>query len=56
MPKIEMLIELLKKIAKTADHVHIEVDYNGREYHWRVHQRNITANEWTPKLPRNHED
>ena len=49
MPKVETLIELLRKISRSAAHVRIEVDYNGREFFWKVPQQNITAEEWTPR-------
>lgn len=40
------LEELLRKVAKTNDPVRIEVDYNGREFHWKIPQHNITAEKW----------
>jgi len=49
MPGVESLIELLRKISKTTAHVRIEVDYNGREFFWKVPQQNITASEWGPR-------
>jgi len=46
MPAIEILVELLKKISASKAHVHMEIDYNGREFFWKVPQNNITASEW----------
>jgi len=49
MPAVETLIELLRKISKSTDHVRVEVDYDGREFHWKLPQKDLTASEWTPK-------
>lgn len=49
MPDIKVLQELLDKISKTTAHVHIEIDYNGREFFWKIPQQNITAKEWSQR-------
>jgi len=49
MPGVETLIELLRKISKSTDHVKIEGNYDGREWTWKVNESNVTASEWTPK-------
>lgn len=41
--------ELLKKISRTKDHVHIEIDYDGREFHHKVVVPNMSAAEWTSR-------
>ena len=38
--------QLLDKIGKTTVPVHIEIDYDGRQFRWRVHQNNMTAREY----------
>jgi hypothetical protein len=43
------LEELLKKISQTKEHVHIEVDYDGKEFRWKVPRSNVTASEWVPR-------
>lgn len=48
MEHLDLLIELLRKISKSKDHVHIEINYDGKEFTWKVTQRNVTASEWTP--------
>jgi hypothetical protein len=48
MPCVLDLIELLKKISKSTDKVHLEVNYDGREMKWEVTRRNLTASEWVP--------
>jgi hypothetical protein len=53
MPDVEQLKELLDKIGKSTVKVHIDVDYDGREFHWKVPQKNPTASEWTPRELRN---
>ncbi len=55
MPQLPLLVELLKKISQTKDRVHIELDYNGREFNWKLVQNNITAAQWTPGSAREHE-
>jgi hypothetical protein len=40
------LIILLKKISTTTVKQHIELDYNGREWHWKMPLSNITASEY----------
>ncbi len=49
MPHVEVLTELLEKISRSTAHVRIEVDYDGREFHWKLPQQNITASEWCPR-------
>jgi hypothetical protein len=44
-----ILKELLRKVARNSMRVHIEVDYDGQEFHWRVPCANITAAEWAPR-------
>jgi hypothetical protein len=56
MPCVTELIELLKKIAKSKDHVHIEIDYDGVKFKWEVPQRNLTASEWTPRSEKSAEN
>lgn len=46
---VEAFKELLDKVASTSTHVHIEVDYDGKEFTWTIPQRNMTAREWTPR-------
>jgi|GEM_PF-5611116 hypothetical protein len=48
MPNISLLIELIQKINKSTSKAHLDLDYDGREFHWSVKQPNITASEWTP--------
>lgn len=52
MPRLELLIELLRKIGKWTDHVRIEIGYDGREFHWRVQQilqKDPAADDFKPK-------
>lgn len=42
---LERLNELLRKIGKSKSHVHIEVDYDGREFHWKVPVYYMSARE-----------
>ncbi len=49
MPELSQLIELLEKVGKTTAHVRVEIDYDGREWYWKMPQSNITASEWTPR-------
>jgi hypothetical protein len=49
MPPIEILIELLRKIGKNNAHIHVNVDYDGKEFHWTIPQKNPTADEWCPR-------
>jgi hypothetical protein len=46
---VERLKRLLDKISKTTARVHIDVDYDGREFHWKIPQSNMTAEEWTSR-------
>jgi hypothetical protein len=41
------LAAMLKKISKTTCRVHIDVDYNGREFFWKIPLHNPTASEIT---------
>ena len=52
MARLDTLVELLKKISSTTDHVRVEVDYNGKEFFWKMPQQNITAEEWIPRSAR----
>jgi hypothetical protein len=56
MPNLGLLIELLEKISCTTAHVRIEVDYDGKEFHWKVPLNNVTASEWTPRVLRERPD
>jgi hypothetical protein len=49
MTDIIKLQNLLEKISKTTDRVHIEVNYNGKEFFWRILIPDITADEYVPK-------
>jgi hypothetical protein len=49
MADIIKLQNLLEKISKTTDRVHIEVNYNGKEFFWRILIPDITADEYVPK-------
>jgi hypothetical protein len=40
--------ELLMKISQTSNKVQIEVNYDGREFKWKLTQSNVTASSWTP--------
>jgi hypothetical protein len=42
------LLDLLRKVDSTTSHVKIEINYNGREFFWTVHQRDILAADWKP--------
>ncbi len=46
--RIEMVLELLKKMSNLSNRAHVEIDYDGREFHWKVTRANLTAREWTP--------
>jgi hypothetical protein len=50
MASVETLTELLRKISKSTDHVKVEANYDGREWHWKTTEINVTASEWTPKV------
>ena len=52
MPNVCILIELLRKISTSTDHVQIEANYDGREWKWKLYQPNVTACEWTPREER----
>lgn len=41
--------KILEKISRSKDRVHIDVDYDGRQFTWRVSQSNLTASEWIPR-------
>jgi hypothetical protein len=56
MPCISDLLELLKKIGRSTDKVHLEADYDGREFKWKVTRANITASDWSPRHPRRDEE
>jgi hypothetical protein len=43
------LLDLLRKIARSSVRVHIEVDYDGKRFYWKVPCANITASEWSPR-------
>jgi hypothetical protein len=43
--------QLLRRIGKTTVPVHVEINYDGREFRWKVSQNNITAGEYTPRKP-----
>ena len=45
MPNVEELKRLLDKVARTSDHFRIEIDYNGKEFKWKIPQHNVTADE-----------
>lgn len=45
------VIDLLRKVDATKAHVKIEINYNGREFFWTVHQRDILAADWKPSGP-----
>lgn len=47
--KTRELSMLLKKISRTTAHVHIDVDYNGREFFWKIPLQNPTAGEFSPR-------
>lgn len=49
MPSVEVLIELLRKISKSVDHVHVDVDYDGKTFEWKLPQKNLTPSEWIPR-------
>lgn len=46
---LKELSQLLRRISKTTEHVHIDVDYDGREFRWKVPVKNMTAVDWKPK-------
>ncbi len=46
---VERCKELLEKISRSKDIIHIDVDYDGRQFKWRVMQPNLTAREWLPR-------
>jgi len=52
MPALCDLIQLLKKITASMDHVQVEANYDGREWKWKLYQPNVTASEWTPREER----
>ena len=56
MPDVSLLIELIHKINKSTSKAHLDLDYDGREFHWSVKQTNITASEWTPRELREKRD
>lgn len=45
---LSVLEELLIKIAESSSKIHIDVDYNGQEFFWKVPMNNITSREWRP--------
>lgn len=45
---LPILKELLLKISESSSKIHIDVDYNGQEFFWRVPMSNITSREWRP--------
>lgn len=44
-----ILIGLIHKINKSTLRTHLDLDYDGREFHWAIKQNNISASEWTPR-------
>ena len=47
--RLKIIKELLRKISLSNAHVHVEIDYDGHEFHWKVPCANITASEWAPR-------
>lgn len=47
--RLKTVRELLKKVSCSKAHTHIEIDYDGREFHYKVTVPNMTASEWTPR-------
>jgi len=46
----EQLVELIEKISKSIDHVKIIASYDGGgNWQCKVIERDVTANQWTPK-------
>lgn len=46
---VERCKKLLDKMSHSKDRVHIDVDYDGKQFTWRVSQVNLTASEWLPR-------
>lgn len=49
MSKVKELIELLEKISRTTDKMRIEIDYDGKEFFWKVPIANLKAHEFCPR-------
>jgi len=45
MPDAILLLKLLKKINNSTVKVHLDVDYNGQEFSWKLTRANIKAEE-----------
>jgi hypothetical protein len=43
---LDEIIKLIKRISGTTVRVHIELDYNGREWHSKIPLIDLTAAEW----------
>jgi len=44
------ITKMIKRISSTTIRVHIELDYNGREWHTKVPMTDITASEWIARM------
>ena len=52
MPKVDHLVRLLQSISTTTrERLHIDIEYDGKEFHWEVSQHNITADQFCPRNP-----
>lgn len=49
MPSIKELTELLEKISRTTDKMRIEIDYDGKDFFWKVPIANLKAREFCPR-------
>jgi hypothetical protein len=49
-PELLEFVKLIRRISSTKDHVHIDLDYNGHEWHWTVYQKDITAIEYVSRV------
>jgi len=49
MPKLHDLIMLLRKISETDEKTRVEIDFDGKEFRWKVPVSNMTAEQFVPK-------
>lgn len=46
--KFQKLLRLLIKIEKSNKHVRLEIDFDGKEFKWRMSIGGLSAEEWSP--------
>jgi len=47
--RLKFVKDLLRKVSESEVPVHIDIDYDGKKFYWKIPCANITASEWTPR-------